>query len=151
MLESQLKWALEGPRRVFGRENPPCLEVFIMEGIGAKRSSGKPSLEGKVEDPRPNQDGVLADVDLPVSKHPSLQVAGLKDLKFSGGNLDRPFQVSARMLDAGGEAPARGGASTARLGASQRSPRPILGHLADAATSSRLLAFSAARSPSVSP
>ena len=104
-----------------------------MEGIGAKRTSGKPSLEGKVEDPRPNQDGVVVIVDLPVSKHPSLQVADLKDLEFSGGNLERPLQVSARMLDAGGEAPARGGASTARLGASHRSPRPILGHLADAA------------------
>ena len=90
-------------------------------------------MEWKDEDLRPKEDGDVAGVDFPGSKDPSLQVADVTDHEASGGNLADPRPLSARVLDAGGEALAREGASTGRPVANQRSPRPILGHVADAA------------------
>jgi len=104
-----------------------------MEDAGAKLISHKPHLEGKVDDLRPDEGDSVAIVGVPVSKNPSLQVADLTGLEFSEGTLDSPLQISAKVLDTGGEPPSSGGAATARLEDDQRPPRPILGHVADAA------------------
>jgi len=90
-----------------------------LEGLGAKPTTHKPHLEGKVEDLRPTG---------------AVEVADPTDLEVSAGSLDSLVQLSVRMLDAGAEPLVRRGASTARPPeADQRAPRPILGHVADAA------------------
>ncbi len=104
-----------------------------MEDLGAILTSHRPHVEGKAEDLRPNEDGAGTGVEFPGSKDPSLQVADKTDHEFSEGNLASPLPLSARVLDAGGEPPAPGGASTGLPGANQRQTRPILGHVADAA------------------
>jgi phosphatidylserine synthase len=97
------------------------------------RTPPKPNIEGVAQDLQPNGDGAAEVVDFAAAKAPGLQAAGLTYLQVSAGSPAGPHHVSASVL-AEGELPVRGGALAARLPAADPGPpKPILGHVADAA------------------